>query len=193
MFEFIKGEVIELSPTFAVVENKGIGYFINISLTTYSAIREAGEVRLYLHQVIREDAHILFGFADRSEREIFRALISVSGIGANTARMMLSSLNPVEIRKAIMEGKVDVLKSVKGIGAKSAQRVIVDLKDKLGSRQIEDEILTVTDNTIKDEALFALIQLGFNKVSVDKVVSKLMIEEKTGSVEELVKKALKIL
>ncbi|MBN2349130.1 MAG: Holliday junction branch migration protein RuvA [Bacteroidales bacterium] len=193
MYEYIQGIIKDLSPSHVVVENSGIGYFLNISLTTYSKVQKGEAALFYLHQVIREDAHQLFGFADKPEREIFRQLISVSGIGANTARMMLSSINPGEIRKAIIEGNVEVLKSIKGIGEKSAQRVIVDLKDKLGGDSGDNDIFLSTDNTIKVEALSALVQLGFAKKSVEKVISKLILENKNISVEELVKKALKIL
>ena len=138
MYEFIEGKVIELTPAYAIVQTGGLGYFVNISLNTYSQVfdyQKKGDLeklKLFLHFVVREDAHLLFGFFSVKEREIFRHLISVSGIGANTARMMLSSLNPLEIQKAIAEGNVNVLKGVKGIGLKTAQRVIIDLKDKIG-------------------------------------------------------------
>jgi Holliday junction DNA helicase RuvA len=141
--------------------------------------------------VIREDAHQLFGFADKEERDIFRLLISVTGIGANTARMMLSSLNPGEVEKAIIESNVNVLKSVKGIGLKTAQRVIVDLKDKVGKQSAAGEIFTFADNTKREEALSALVMLGFARSAVSKVLEKIIRDEKNLTVEDLIKRALK--
>ncbi len=191
MYEFISGNITELTPAHIVVENAGIGYFINISLNTYSALSGKQASRVFLHQVVREDAHLLFGFADREERNLFRLLITVSGIGANTARLMLSSLTPAEIQKAIAGGNADTLKGVKGIGLKSAQRIIVDLKDKLGKLAGSEEIFTVTDNTIREESLSALIMLGFPKNSVEKVINRLLADGEITSVEDLVKRALK--
>ena len=192
----IKGKIVDLTPTYIIVNNNDIGYFINISLNSYSKIngeKEKGndEVLIFIHQVIREDANILFGFINKSEREIFRHLISVSGVGANTARMILSSLSPVEIQNAILNSNVNVLKSVKGIGAKSAQRIIIDLKDKLGKESDIDEIFAGTDNTIKEESLSALVMLGFSKKLVDKEVTKILSKDKNLNVEEVVKTALK--
>lgn len=189
MFEFIEGEIIEKNPAYATIYISGISYFVNISLTTYGHIQNLNNGRLYIHQIIREDAHVLFGFYTKLEREIFRMLISVSGIGANTARVMLSSLSPDEIQDAIVGGKVDTLKSIKGIGAKSAQRIIVDLRDKMGKG--EAEIFEIKDNTIKDEALSALTVLGFSKNAVDKILNKILAEEDNLAVEDLIKKALK--
>jgi Holliday junction DNA helicase RuvA len=189
MYEFIEGDIIEKNPAYAIIYISGISYFINISLTTYGQIQNLNHGRLYIHQIIREDAHILFGFYTKLEREIFRMLISVSGIGANTARVMLSSLSPEEIQNAIVGGKVDILKSVKGIGAKSAQRIIVDLRDKMGKE--EAEIFEIRDNTIKEQALSALTVLGFSKNTVDKVLNKILTEEDNLEVEDLIKKALK--
>ncbi len=191
MYEFISGNITELTPAHIVVENAGIGYFINISLNTYSALSGKQASRVFLHQVVREDAHLLFGFADREERNLFRLLITVSGIGANTARLMLSSLTPAEIQKAIAGGNADTLKGVKGIGLKSAQRIIVDLKDKLGKLAGSEEIFTVADNTIREESLSALIMLGFPKNSVEKVINRLLADGEITSVEDLVKRALK--
>ena len=191
MYEFISGNITELTPAHIVVENGGIGYFINISLNTYSALSGKQASRVFLHQVVREDAHLLFGFADREERALFRLLITVSGIGANTARLMLSSLTTAEIQKAIAGGNADTLKGVKGIGLKSAQRIIVDLKDKLGKLAGSGEIFTVTDNTIREESLSALIMLGFPKNSVEKVINRLLADGEITSVEDLVKRALK--
>jgi Holliday junction DNA helicase RuvA len=189
MYEFIEGDIIEKNPAYATIYISGLSYFINISLTTYGQIQNLNHGRLYIHQIIREDAHILFGFYTKLEREIFRMLISVSGIGANTARVMLSSLSPEEIQNAIVGGKVDILKSIKGIGAKSAQRIIVDLRDKMGKE--EAEIFEIRDNTIKEQALSALTVLGFSKNSVDKVLNKILTEEDNLEVEDLIKKALK--
>lgn len=166
---------------------------VHISLHTYSAITSKTDVYMYLFQVIREDAHIFYGFSDKNEREIFKLLISISGIGANTARMILSSLNPGEVVTAITSGNVSQLKNIKGIGEKTAQRIIVELKDKVGKVQKTDEIFNTKDNTIKEEALSALVMLGFNKNIVEKILDKVMAAEKSLSVEDLIKKALKIL
>jgi Holliday junction DNA helicase RuvA len=197
MYEFIEGKVVELTPAYIVIQTAGIGYFINISLNTYSQASEHQKsnnhesLKLYLHFVVREDAHLFFGFFTSSEREIFRLLITVSGIGANTARMMLSSLHPSELQKAIAEGNVNVLKAVKGIGLKTAQRVIVDLKDKIGISGTVDEKFLLTNNTTKEEALSALVTLGFSKSSVDKLLDKLLAVKPEMTVEELIKQTLK--
>lgn len=191
MFEFIKGKVSGLTPTFAIIDTGNIGYFIHISLNTYSKLKKDSDIQLYIHQVIREDANLLFGFFNHHEREIFRMLLSVSGIGANTARMMLSSLTPSEVEQAILEGNVALLKSIKGIGTKSAQRVIVDLKDKIGKGTEIGEVFALQSNTIKDESLSALVMLGFSKTYAQKVIDKILLKEKDITVEELIKKALK--
>lgn len=193
MFEFIEGNLIENTPAYAIIETGGVGYFINTSLNTYSALGDQPKGKLYLHQIIREDTNALFGFYDKREREIFRHLISVSGIGANTARMMLSSQSPGEIQKAILENNVNLLKSIKGIGAKTAQRVIIELKDKLGKVDMSDEFFVSTDNTLKEEALSALIMLGFPKKNIEKTIDKIVKTTPGISVEELVKQALKML
>ena len=193
MFEFIQGEISEINPSYVVINTGGTGYFINISLTTFTALNGKENARLFIHQVIREDAHLLFGFFSKYEREVFRQLISVSGIGANTARMMLSSLEPDEVQKSIIEANVDVLKSVKGVGLKTAQRVIVELKDKLGKTDLPADLFVKTDNTIKEEALSALVMLGFTKNNVAKVLDQLFKDtnNKELKVEEVIKKALK--
>jgi len=191
MFEFIQGMLVDLTPAYAVIETGNIGYFINISLNTYSRLAKSTESKLYIHQVIRDDAHLLFGFFDKHEREIFLLLISVSGIGANTARMILSSLTPSEIEQAIFEGNVALLKSIKGIGVKSAQRLIVDLKDKIGESAETGEIFATESNTLRDESLSALVMLGFSKTSVQKVLDQILHQESDLTVEELIKKALK--
>jgi len=191
MLEFIKGEIIETTPAYVVLRNNGLGYFINISLNTYSGISEKTECLLYVHEIVREDAYMLYGFADKKERELFRSLISVSGVGSNTARMMLSSLSPEELKAAIVQERVNVLKGIKGIGAKSAQRIIVDLKDKLEKEHTGQEIISAPDNTSKEEALSALVTLGFPKKNVEKVLDNLTGQEPDLNVESLVKQALK--
>ncbi|MDQ1332515.1 MAG: holliday junction helicase RuvA, partial [Bacteroidota bacterium] len=163
MIDYIKGTITQVTPTFLTIETGGVGYFVNISLTTFSKLEGKSDYKILIHEVIREDAHLLFGFADKEEREIFRFLISVTGVGASTARMMLSSLSPVEVERAIIGSDVNVLKSVKGIGLKTAQRIIVDLKDKLGKQSGTGEIFALADNTRRDEALSALVMLGFAK------------------------------
>lgn len=193
MFEFISGEIVELTPTFSVISNQNIGYFIHISVYTYSKIQNQKQTKLFIHQVIREDAHLLFGFADKEERETFRHLISVSGVGANTARMMLSSLNPIDIQTAILQSNVNILKSIKGIGIKTAQRIIIDLKDKIGKVESASEIFAALDNTIHDESLSALVALGFQKNNVTKVLEKILSKQKDLAVEEVIKQALKLL
>ncbi|RUT73343.1 Holliday junction branch migration protein RuvA [Ancylomarina longa] len=191
MFEYIKGDLVELNPTSVVVDNNGIGYFLNISLNAYSKLSGRKNVMLFLHQVVREDAHLLFGFVDAAERQIFRYLISVSGVGVNTARVMLSSLSPSEIQTAILSNNVKTLQSVKGIGAKSAQRIIIELKDKLSKDSDIMEFSIPQDNTTKDEALSALVMLGFSKNPVSKIVDKLYMANPSSSVEDLIKMALK--
>lgn len=193
MYDYIKGILVEINPTAAIVECNGIGYFINISLNTYSRLKDCTNCIVFIHQVVREDAHVLFGFADKKEREIFQLLISVSGIGPNTARIMLSSLNPDEISNAIIGGNVAQLQSIKGIGAKTAQRVIIELKDKVFKSAASGEIFSPQGNTIRTESLSALLMLGYQKASVEKILTKLLAENSGITVEELVKKALKLL
>jgi holliday junction DNA helicase RuvA len=193
MIEYIKGNIKTLNPARLILEAGGIGYFINISVNTFSRLEGKTEELILIHEVIREDTYQLFGFADSEERDIFRALISVSGVGANTARMVLSSLKPHDVEIAIIEADVNVLKSVKGIGLKTAQRIIVDLKDKLGKTTISGEIFTTADNTIREEALSALVMLGFAKSAVIKALDKIIRDEKNLTVEDLIKRALKSL
>ncbi len=193
MYEFIEGLVVEKTPAHVVIQDGGVGYHINISLYTYSGIPATGIARVYVHQVVREDAHILFGFGGKYEREIFRHLISVSGIGANTARVILSSMTPDEVSQAIMEANVTALQSIKGIGGKTAQRIIVDLKDKIYKGVKTDELFLPERNTIREESLSALVALGFVKKQVEKVVAKLLAEKPDLSVEDVVKQALKLL
>lgn len=191
MIDYIKGTITQITPAFIIIETGGVGYFINISLTTFSKLEGKSELKMLVHEVIREDAHQLYGFAEKEEREIFRHLISVSGVGASTARMVLSSLTPAEIEKAIIVSDVDLLKSVKGIGLKTAQRIIVDLRDKIGKQAGSGEIFAFADNTRRDEALSALVMLGFAKGAVSKVLDKIVREEKNLTVEEIIKRALK--
>lgn len=191
MYEYIEGPLIEKNPAYCVIDIAGVGYFIQISLTTFSQLDQHSRGKLYIHQVVREDAHLLFGFFSRQERELFRLLLSVSGIGANTARMMLSSLSPDDLQQAILSGNTSLLQSIKGIGTKTAQRVIIDLRDKIGKEKFSGEIFPVKDNRLKDEALSALVILGFNKGEADKVISKILLAEKNLPLEDLIKKALK--
>jgi Holliday junction DNA helicase RuvA len=191
MYEYIEGTLVEKNPAYCVIDIAGIGYLLQISLHTFSQIDPHFKARLYVHHVIREDAHLLFGFYTRRERELFRLLISVSGIGANTGRMILSSLGPDELQQAIITGNAGLLQSIKGIGAKTAQRVIIDLRDKITREKGAGEIFPVADNRMKEEALSALVILGFNKGEADKVISRILLAEKTLPLEDLIKKALK--
>lgn len=191
MYEYIKGILVEAAPTYAVVDCGGIGYYVNVSVNTYSQISSAKEVMLYLHQIVREDAHLLYGFFSKEERAVFRQLISVSGIGANTANVMLSSMTVNEIAGAIMTENVNAIKSVKGIGLKTAQRVIIELKDKIGVVGCAEETNLGTTSTIKEEALAALVMLGFVKAQASKVLDKIVASGGITNVEELIKRALK--
>ena len=193
MYAFITGKVVEKSPTFVVLDNHGIGFMINITLNTFTAIGEKEEVRLYIHEQILEDARNLFGFFSQQERDLFELLITVSGIGCNTARLILSSLTVNELSNAIANEDVKTIQAVKGIGLKTAQRIIIELKDKLKKNDLPTEIFAAQDNTIKNEALSALTILGFNKNAVDKALSRLMKQQPNASVETLIKEALKIL
>ncbi len=193
MYDFVSGKIVQSSPAHVVIENNGLGFFINISLNTFTALKEKTEASLFVHENIREDAYNLFGFFESSERDLFRHLISVSGIGPNTARMMLSSLQPEELRTAILTGNVEYLKGIKGIGLKTAQRTIVELKDKLGKEPADQKLFTLANNTVRDEALSALVMLGFPRVAALKVVEKILAQEPDCKVELLVKQALKML
>ncbi len=193
MIDYIKGRIEELTPAFIIIENQGTGYYVNISLSTFVRLEGKSEYKILIHEVIREDSHQLFGFADKPERDLFRHLISVTGVGPGTARVMLSSLNPDEIEKAILGSEVATLKAIKGIGIKTAQRIIVDLKDKLGKPSAADEIFLFADNTKKEEALSALVMLGFGKSAVIKVLDRIVREEKNLTVEDIIRKALKSL
>ena len=194
MITYIKGLLTYKTPTFIVVETGGIGYHINISLNTYVQIEKLESVKILTQQIIREDSHVLFGFADEAERALFLHLISVSGVGPSTAQLVLSSMSPDEIRAAIISENAAALGRVKGIGPKTAKRIILDLKDKLVKDGGIDVPLTILpqNNTIREEALSALVALGFNRIEVQKALNKLLKEQPTiNNVEELIKLALK--
>jgi len=193
MFDYIKGEIIELSPAHVVVEAGNIGYQINISLITFSELNGATSAKLFVYEAIREDAHLLFGFLTKEERALFLLLISVSGVGANTARVILSSLSPAELQSAIISGNVNVLKSVKGIGGKTAERIIVDLKDKVAKVEISGKGAAAIDNTLLNEATAALVMLGFANSPAQKAVSKVLEINPTLKIEQVIKQALKLL
>ena len=196
MIEYIRGELVETTPALAVIDCNGVGYAINISLNTYSAIQGKPNVKLYIHEAIREDAHGLFGFSTKQERELFLLLISVSGIGGNTARMILSALSPSELCNVISSGNDKLLKGVKGIGLKTAQRIIVDLKDKIASTGLETvsgsvATLSPAHSEVYDEAIAALTMLGFAQAPSQKVVTAILKEEPGLTVEKVIKLALK--
>ena len=197
MIEYIKGELADLSPAMAVVEAGGVGYAMNISLNTYSAIQGKNAVKLYAFEAIREDAHVLYGFVSKKERELFQLLITVSGIGPNTARMVLSSMSPSELCNSISTGNEKLIKGIKGIGLKTAQRIIVDLRDKIVTLCIAEEIpaggsiQSPVNNQVKDEAVSALTMLGFSPAPSQKVVVSILQERPDAPVEEVIKLALK--
>ena len=203
MIEYIQGELTELTPTLAIVEAGGVGYALNISLNTYTGVQGKKQARLYVHEVLvaggRDDSFTLYGFATRQERELYRMLISVSGVGANTARMMLSSMTPAELCDAIANSNEKAIKSVKGIGLKTAQRVIVDLKDKIVSSGIANELHVpagskeqpTVNNAVKDEAVSAMTMLGFSPAHAAKVVTAILTEQPDMAVESVIKEALK--
>lgn len=193
MIEYLKGEVAELNPTAAVLECNGVGYDVNITLNTYSALSAGNKFKLYIYEAIREDAHVLYGFADRHERELFLLLISVSGVGPNTARMILSSLSSRELEQVILTENVAFLKGVKGIGVKTAQRIIVDLRDKIKPAGITLDISTPQSPAVQEEALAALQMLGFGRPASQKAVQNLLKESPAMTVEEVIKAALKML
>ena len=191
MITHISGKLVEKSPTNVVVDCNGIGYFIHISLHTFSQLTNEEHVKLLTHFQVKEDAQQLYGFATSAEREIFRLLISVSGIGTNTARTMLSSLTPKQVREGIATEDVALIQSVKGIGLKTAQRVIIDLKDNVLKIYDIDETVALSNNTNKDEALSALEVLGFAKKQSDRVVAKIIAQQPDATVEIIIKEALK--
>ncbi|SNR37110.1 Holliday junction DNA helicase subunit RuvA [Lutibacter agarilyticus] len=191
MITHLKGKLIEKNPTYLVIDVNGVGYLLNISLNTFSELPDEEAVFLYTYLSVKEDSHTLFGFISKIEREIFKLLISVSGVGPSIARTMLSSMTTDEIQQAIASGDVAVIQSVKGIGAKTAQRVLIDLKDKISKTYAIDEVSVSVSNTNKNEALTALEVLGFNKKLSEKVIDKILQKDKTLSVEGIIKTALK--
>ncbi|WP_298148999.1 Holliday junction branch migration protein RuvA [Flavobacterium sp.] len=193
MIAQIQGKLIEKLPTEVVIDCNGVGYQVNISLHTYSLIQDSEYIKLYTHLQIKEDAHTLFGFFEKSEREIFKMLISVNGIGAGIARTMLSSIEPKRIIEAIGSGDVATIQRIKGIGVKTAQRVIIDLRDKVLKLYDIDEVSVSQNNTKRDEALSALEVLGFNKKLAEKALEKIVFEQPEANVETYIKQALKIL
>lgn len=197
MLEYIKGDIAEITPTYAVIEAQGMGYMVHISLQTYTAIQDKSVTKLYLYESIREDAFVLYGFSSQTERRLFLLLISVSGVGAGTARMILSSLSVAEICQAIQTENVNLIKSVKGIGLKTAQRILVDLKDKIKELEFAGSVaapavVAVNDKTAS-EAVAALSMLGFATAQSQKVVTKILSDEPALLVEQVIKKALKLL
>lgn len=193
MIAQIKGKLIEKTPTYVVIDCNGVGYQLNISLNTFSKIGNDENCLLFAHYVVREDAHLLYGFKEKSERELFRQLISVSGVGSSTAIMILSSLSPDETKVAIVSGNVNTLKGVKGIGLKTAERIIIDLRDKVGKSEGNELFSMGSNNTIREEALSALVMLGFSKMPAEKALTKIMTETPNLTVEELIKRTLKSL
>lgn len=199
MIDYIKGELTELTPALAVVEAAGVGYGMNISLNTFSAIQGKKDVKLYVYESIREDAHVLFGFASKKEREMFLLLITVSGVGPNTARMVLSSMSPAELCDCISTGNERMIKTIKGIGLKTAQRIIVDLRDKIVSLGIAAEIPAggaiqqPVNSEVKEEAISALTMLGFSPAPSHKVVMQILKDNPDMPVEQVIKTALKLI
>ncbi len=193
MYEYIKGQLTGITPTEAVIENSGIGYKLQISLQTFAEIQSLKEVKLFIYHHVREDTELFYGFYTKDERNIFTMLIEVSGVGTNTARMMLSSMSDTEIRNSIISGDVNKIKSIKGIGLKTAQKIIIELKDKLtkGNSGASDIIIGTQNHVKIDEALSALVMLGFNKAAADKILSSVAKDKPDASIEELIKFSLK--
>lgn len=193
MLEYIKGEITEISPTHVIIENSGLGYFINISLPTYSHLSDKTSCKLFVYEAIREDAHVLYGFLNQPERQLFLHLLSVSGVGASTARMIMSSMSVSEIQEVISTENANVLKSVKGIGLKTAERIIVDLKGKVIKSESGSTALFTIDNPIRSEAISALVMLGFNQQASQKAIERVLKDTPELSVEQLIKQALKMI
>ena len=191
MITHLKGKLVEKSPTNVVIEVNGTGYWVNISLTTFSQIPDNENIKLFTHLQIKEDSHSLYGFYSKKERDIFRLLISVSGVGTSTARTMLSSLNPQQVVEAISSNNVSIVQSVKGIGSKTAQRLIIELRDKILKIYDLDETYVNSNNTTREEALSALEVLGINKKSSERLVDNIIKENQDISVEEIIKETLK--
>lgn len=193
MIDYIKGKIVELSPAHAVVEVSDIGYHVNISLATYSELNGKDNAKIYVYEAIREDSHTLFGFFGRQERQLFLLLISVSGVGANTARVILSSIAIDDLQSAIQTGNTAILKSVKGIGSKTAERIIVDLKDKVSKIEISTVDKPVVDNVLTNEAVAALVMLGFSQMPAQKAVRKVIEINPQLTIEQVIKQSLKLL
>ncbi|MBB3186586.1 Holliday junction branch migration protein RuvA [Microbacter margulisiae] len=193
MIEYIKGNIVDLTPIFVTIETGGIGYLLHITLPTYVALESKKEAQVYVYEAIREDAYQLFGFLHKTERELFTRLVSVSGVGANTARMILSSLSVDELISVILSENTLALKNIKGIGIKTAQRIIIELKDKVGKITEGGSITSIPNSSIKDEALTALLMLGFNQIQAQKTLTKIFTETPRCSVEEAIRLALKML
>lgn len=198
MIDYIKGPIVELTPTNTVIESNGIGYFINIALTTYTELKNQNETKLFIYEVIREDVYNLFGFLSKDERELFLLLISVSGIGANTARVIMSSYSTQELQQLIATGNATALNAIKGIGPKTAQRIIIDLKDKILKIAVSDkkeiDVTSILEiNSVREETLSALTMLGFSPLASQKVVDKILKENSDVKVEQALKLALKML
>ena len=198
MLEFLTGRLIEKNPAYVVIENNGIGFMVNISLQTFAHVKEAETAKLFTHLAFKIEAttpvgFVVYGFASATERQLFRLLVSVSGVGNSTAMLMLSALSPDRIISAIQNGELTVLQSVKGIGNKTAQRIIIDLQDKIGKEKVSTEFLGIAHNTRKDEALIGLTTLGFNKANAEKALTRLLQKNPEYSVEQLIKEALRIL
>ena len=191
MIAHINGRLVEKSPTYVIIECNGVGYHLNISLNTYEKIGAEENCKLYTEFIVREDAQLLYGFSEPSERRLFQLLVSVSGVGPATALLVLSSADSTEIQEAILSGNVAWFKGVKGIGPKSAQRIIIDLKDKISKENIHTKNSLNLDNTVKDESLSALVNLGFNKNLAEKQVMKILQENDNFKVEDVIKQALK--
>lgn len=199
MIDYIKGEISELSPTAAVIEAAGVGYEINIALPVFTELQDKKEAKLYVEEIIREDTHDLYGFMNKGERELFRLLTSVSGIGANTARLMMSGFSAGELRQVIATGNVRALSQIKGLGAKTAQRVIVDLKDKVLKIEVNSDAVSdmaasvAVDSETKQEAVSALTMLGFSALASGKAVDKILADDPRKTVEQVIREALKML
>jgi Holliday junction DNA helicase RuvA len=193
MFDYFCGIIAELTPTYLSIEINGIAYMVHITLNTYSNLKAESKEKIFVHQIIREDAHLLYGFKEKKEREIFKILLSVSGIGANTARMILSSMTSDEVTNAIATENIHALQNIKGIGTKTAQRMVIELKDKIVKAHSNNQIFTPEYNTTLEEALSALVMLGFQKSQVEKALTTITRDQKGLTIEELIKKALKVL
>ena len=193
MIAYLKGDFVNKSPASVQVDVNGIGYEVQITLNTYSKIQNLDKGMLYTHLLIREDAHILFGFFDTSEKEMFQQFISVSGIGASTARVMLSYMKPEELARAIINGDVRTLEGIKGIGKKTAERIVLELRDKLARQPLETNISPMKNNTLQQDALNALTALGINRLAAEQALNKVLVTEPNLPVEELIKKTLRIL